>query len=422
MSRQTIIIGAGVVGVTIAWELARRGVQVSVVDAADGPGGACSHANAGLIAPGHVDALATPATLIEGLSSLHRRTGPFRLSPHPAVLPYALRMARSSTPARAQRHGDLLRELAVESLHRHVELPRLGVQTGIRRAGSLDVLSSKARAAAARAEAARPGDQRRDVTLAGHDTHAGQLLNAEQVAALEPALAPVPGAIRHSQDAHVDSREYLAGMVRACAELGVPVRWGVRVRRLERCSGARLELVAPGVRMEADHVVIAAGLESARIGASLGLRLPLISGKGYVVDLADSGVELGRPVTFMEDRVVATPYDDVLRLCGTFELGGVPDTIDARRVEGILAVGRRRLPGLRTDNVVQMWAGQRPCSADGMPLIGRSRVHPGVAVAAGHGMWGLTLAPATARLVADDLCEQRGVPAPLSADRFTATR
>ena len=125
-----------------------------------------------------------------------------------------------------------------------------------------------------------------------------------------------------------------------------------------------------------------------------------------------------RPVTFKELKVVATPYDDRLRLSGTMDLGARPDRVDPRRVQAIVRAAERGLPRVPTSAPLQIWTGQRPCTPDGVPMLGRSARAPEIALAAGHGMWGVVLGPVTGRLVAENVLDGTAVDPDFDADRF----
>ncbi|MGH3360249.1 MAG: NAD(P)/FAD-dependent oxidoreductase, partial [Nocardioidaceae bacterium] len=155
----------------------------------------------------------------------------------------------------------------------------------------------------------------------------------------------------------------------------------------------------------------------------LGLRLPLAPAKGYVIDLETRPGDPTQPVGLKEDMVVVTPYPDRLRLAGTLELVGRDTTIDHLRTGAIRAAADRVLPPLRDRRTLSVWAGLRPCSADGLPMVGASSTMDGLLVATGHGQQGLVLAPGTGRLIADMLAGRTSsatdaVRTALRPDRF----
>ena len=170
----------------------------------------------------------------------------------------------------------------------------------------------------------------------------------------------------------------------------------------------------------ADEVVVAAGVWSAELARSLGVRLPLEGGKGYHVDVEARPGDPELPVWLHESRVVITPMEGRLRLAGTLELTGTDRGVDARRVEAIVAAVRQALPGFGSRRTLDVWRGLRPCTPDGLPVIGRVPNVENAILATGHGMWGLQLAPVTGRLVASLVAgdEPDHDLEPLRAERF----
>jgi D-amino-acid dehydrogenase len=156
---------------------------------------------------------------------------------------------------------------------------------------------------------------------------------------------------------------------------------GDRILRLETSSGS----------VDADEFLLSAGAGSRLLAKQFDLRLAVIPGQGYNVGLPTSS-GLQQPVIFEEVHAVATPFDDRIRLGGTMEFGGDNPPFDGRRVEAIVASMRVFLD-LDWNHRFDTWAGSRPMSADGLPFMGRPKRWRNVVVGAGHGMFGLTLAP-----------------------------
>jgi D-amino-acid dehydrogenase len=170
-------------------------------------------------------------------------------------------------------------------------------------------------------------------------------------------------------------------------------------------SGNGEELQTAAGTFRADQVVLAAGVWTRSLAAPLGLRLPLEAGKGYTVDLdAEAGPALPRrPLMLQESRIAVTPLAGRLRLAGTMQLSGLDDGISRSRVAALETEGRRRLPAWSQAPVKEVWAGLRPCTPDGLPVIERMPDRPRVLTATGHAMLGLTLAPVTAELLEEKL-------------------
>jgi D-amino-acid dehydrogenase len=216
-----------------------------------------------------------------------------------------------------------------------------------------------------------------------------------------PQLATAPaGAFLFPDDAHSDPAQLVATLAAGAVEAGVTLRMGIEAYGIDRRPGANMLRTSVG-NIGAGEVVIAAGAWSPKLAAGLPLRLPVQGGKGYHVDLEPGDSDPAMPVRFIERRIVVTPLGRRLRLTGVLQLAGTDLSVDQRRVDTILAGGRQLLTGLADRPVTSVWRGLRPCSPDGLPIIGRIPDAENIIVATGHGMWGLQLAPVTARLVAD---------------------
>jgi D-amino-acid dehydrogenase len=159
---------------------------------------------------------------------------------------------------------------------------------------------------------------------------------------------------------------------------------------------------------------------SGRLARELDVSLPLEGGKGYHVDLEAQAGDPGLPIWLHESRVVITPLGARVRLAGTLELTGTDESIDQRRVDAIVRAATRAVPAFADRPRLHVWRGLRPCTPDGLPIIGRAPNLDNLTLATGHGMWGLQLAPLTAQLVASIV---RGTQAefdlsPLRPERF----
>lgn len=385
-----IVVGAGVVGATTAYELARRGAEVTVVDAGHDVGAGCSYANAGVIAPDHVGPLATPSLVAEGLRQMFARPPAVRVTPRPTLLPWLTGVLASARTGRSGPATDLLRGLAERSAALHAEYARQGISTTYRRTGALEVyLHQKGH-----------GDLD---PAAAHD--------------LVPSLGTVTGAHRSPDEAVVESRSYVRSMLEAAAGHGARIRFDARVDRLTVADAAVTGVTVGGKAEHADQVVLATGLATPMLARQAGIRLPMRGGRGYVVDLrADAEPDL--PVRLKEHRMVVTPFRDRLRICGLMQFGAERAPLRRARVTAMLDVLGRALPGVRVREILDTWVGERPCTRDGVPVIGRSGHARGVSIAAGHGMWGLILSPITAELVCAAILDD----APCSSDLLSPDR
>jgi D-amino-acid dehydrogenase len=165
--------------------------------------------------------------------------------------------------------------------------------------------------------------------------------------------------------------------------------------------------------------VLSAGAGAGLLGKFLGLSLHIVPGQGYNVGLPTTN-GLTNPVIFEEAHAVATPFADRIRLGGTMEFAGHNPSFDGRRVDAIIT-SLRKFVNLEYESKFDAWAGSRPMSADGLPLLGRPKKWTNVVVAGGHGMWGLTLAPATAEVVTELIVDGHASTdlAAFGVDRFS---
>jgi D-amino-acid dehydrogenase len=227
------------------------------------------------------------------------------------------------------------------------------------------------------------------------------VLDPDEARKLEPALGlGLAGAVYHAEEAHCDSALVVRALGQEATAAGAEIRTGVEVLGLrhERGRVTVVETTAGDVRPQT--VVLAAGAWTRQLTGDVGLFMPLEGGKGYHVDLDLSAGAPRIPVFLQEARGIATPLAGRLRLSGTLELAGLDLRVDRRRVDALAAAGRNALPGVAEARVQEVWRGLRPCTPDGLPALGRTRVADNVVVAAGHAMMGITLAPVTGRLIA----------------------
>ena len=173
----------------------------------------------------------------------------------------------------------------------------------------------------------------------------------------------------------------------------------VEVLGVERTE-AELRIATTSGTIAAQTLVLAAGVWSKRLARDLDVALPLQGAKGYHVEFEGLQDAVRQPVYLYETRVVVTPLAGRLRLAGTLELGSDPDALGTRRVDAVVDAGVRHIDGVAGAPVSHVWRGLRPMSSDGMPIVGRTPADDRVIIATGHGSLGITLAPATAELVA----------------------
>lgn len=399
-----IIVGGGVVGLACARELVRAGRQVRVLEA-ERVGAGASWGNCGLVTPSHALPLTRPGMVRTALAGMLRADSPLRVAPRLDLdlLSWGLRFV-----ARCSRVGMLDAMNGRRALlERSRELFDLWAEEGLacqwETSGLLEVFSSS-RALEDSAEAA--------ALLAKHGVESEDL-EPDTLASMEPALREgMAGGRLFPRDAHLRPDALVEGLVSQVREAGGVVQEGARVSALHE-GGVTLD----GETLEAEVVVLATGAVAPELARAIGLKLPIQPGKGYSLtfDRPDSCPR--RPLLLAEANMAVTPWSDGLRLGGTMELAGYDERLNRTRLETL----RRGAEGYLTevpDEEPTEWWGWRPMTPDELPIL--ERVRPGLVLAVGHGMMGVSMAPATAELVASLVTgsEHAVDPAPYTLSRF----
>ena len=408
---RAVVIGAGIVGLCCAAYLQRDGWRVTLVDPGP-PGESCSFGNAGMRSDGALLPVATPGILWRVPGMLLDPMGPLaiRWSYLPRLAPWLVRFVRSSGREQVEQAAAEIASLMAFARESYAPLiEAAGAGDLIRERGALEVFESRQSFEAARW--AIELRQRLGTPI--------EVVGADRIRQIEPALGPVHAATYRSDMDHVINplslSQALAEMIRRDGgEIVQAEASGVEMGE----HGPRHVVTEAGTR-DADLVVVAAGSWSRRLAAGLGARVPLDTERGYHVMLPDPGVEMRTPVKSAEGGFYMTPMELGLRVAGTDELGGLDLPPNWNRVEAMLRRVRRLVPGLNEAGAAP-WMGFRPSLPDSKPVISPIAGRPGVFLAFGHGHVGLTLGAITGRSIAD-MVAGRETPVdmtPFSADRF----
>ncbi|MDE3134815.1 MAG: FAD-dependent oxidoreductase, partial [Acidobacteriota bacterium] len=245
------------------------------------------------------------------------------------------------------------------------------------------------------------------------------LSSGEARALLPPLRAPVAGALLYADEAHCDPGRFVNVLLEAARGLGAEIRGGVEVLGFETAAGRVSALQTTGGRVTGATIVLAAGAWTQSLARELGLTLPLEGGKGYHLELPAGSAD-ALPCFFEEARITATPLDGRLRVTGMLDLAGLDMTVDPRALATIDRAARRLLRLGPEVQPSRLWRGLRPCSPDGLPVIGRFRRYHNLLIATAHAMLGIALAPATAAIISDLIAERapRFEIEPFSPERF----
>jgi D-amino-acid dehydrogenase len=398
MPQRVAVVGAGMVGLSTAWFLQQHGVHVTVYDRQHVAAGS-SWGNAGWLTPALTAPLPEPAVLRYGVKAVVSPASPVYvpLRPDPRLLRFLAGFTRHST---ARRWGLGTRAYAPLNRRALAAFDDLAVAGAEVRTSAADPFLACFRTPEERAVLVGELEQ---LHAAGQDVKY-DLVTGDEVRAEEPALSSAVGAaVRLHDQRYLNPPRFTAALARAVRDGGGEVVEGAAVADVhERPGGVVVEL-AGGDRREHDAVVLATGAWLGALARRWGVRRVVQAGRGYSFSVAADRMPSG-PVYFPTQRVACTPLDTPsgprLRVAGMMEFRAPEAPLDHRRVEAIVDATRPLLEGVDLDRRQDEWVGSRPCTTDGLPLVGATR-SPRVFTAGGHGMWGIALGPLTGQLLAE---------------------
>jgi D-amino-acid dehydrogenase len=407
-----VVIGGGIIGLACAHYLELRGRRALVVERGE-VGQGSSHGNAGLIAPSHSIPLPAPGVVRQGLRWLADPQSPFFIRPRfdPGLTRWLLRFARAARRGPMVRGIPILRDLNRLSAALYAELARDAFEPGLayRTGGVVNVYRSE--------RAFEHG--RREAELLAEYGVASEVLDGDEVAKAEPALRQgLAGGVLWPEDGFIDPAAFVAAWRRELESRDVGFATGTEVLAVDG-SGRGASVRTTGGTIRCEDVVVAAGAWSATLLRGIGHRVAVQPAKGYSLSVRRPASRLVRPLLLTEAKVAVTPMGETLRIAGTMELSGLDQSFDLRRMDAVRQSVEPYLhAGGHGDSEIA-WRGLRSLSADGLPMIGRIASAPRISVATGHGHIGVSLAPATGKLIAELLSgEQSSVDlAPLRPDR-----
>jgi D-amino-acid dehydrogenase len=409
--KHVTIIGAGIVGISIALELQNQGFKVRVLDRS-GVASEASAGNAGAFAFADIVPLATPGIMRKAPKWLFDPLGPLSVPPAYAlkIAPWMLRFWRASwrdryqTALSAQSALNGFSRTALERQIKHVDGEPL-----MQRDGQLQLYEGEQDFRAS----LQSWDARREFGIAFE-----HMKSPAEIAELQPGLDPRFTHATFTPDwiNTVDPRSWTEHLAKAFKMRGGQIE-RVEVQALEQ-SGDGVNLMTPNGPLYAPQVIVAAGAWSHHLARTLGDDIPLETERGYNTTLPAGAFDLRMQLTFGGHGFVASRINGGVRIGGAVELGGLKLPPNFKRADILLKKAAQFLPGLKTDNGTQ-WMGFRPSMPDSLPVIGASPRASKVIYAFGHGHLGLTQSAGTAELVSALV---RGETTGLSIAPFAPTR
>lgn len=367
-------------------------MDVVVLDRGE-PGSAASSNNAGWVVPIMAAPVTSPGVLLRALVWLPRRTSPLgiAMSFEREQLSFLWSLARNCSRGRFEQAAEALADFAAAAPSEFVRYQTEGIAFERHDSGILMMF-------------------RKRRNLEGWESHLSgavegmyKRVTSAEAAALQPAVKGAPGAFALCEgQARVDPRTFVTAVEAECRRLGVDILGKTEVTGFER-AGSRVRAIRAGtLSIEPDVVVLSAGAWTGALCKHLEVRLPIRPGKGYGFDVRPLQGMSSVALYLSEARVNLSPLDAGLRVSGVMEFGGLDTVIDSTRANALLVAPQGYLRGWpREQDKARPWVGLRPMTPDGLPCIGWLDGYDNVLIAAGHALFGVTLAPATAKALTD---------------------
>ncbi len=389
----TVIVGAGVIGTTLAYELQRRGRDVVMIER-DAPGKGASFGNMASIAVTEFMPASRPSIWKQIPGWMLDPEGPVRVRPSymPKLLPWFLRFIAASRPS-------VLRELEAQgaALCARVYddlLPLLrdtSLESELTDVGCLSLYADEAEFKA----------DREHIDILERFGFPHEVIGPQAIKMLEPEISDRIGmAVVFPQNRSVrDPYRLVVKLAERFSALGGQTVTG-DVTGFERSEGMRAAILRDGRRIEANEIVICAGAHSARLADMLDEPIPLETERGYHTQIMSPGIAIKHSIIWPARAFMVTPTAGGIRVGGTVEMAGLDAPPDYRRSKVTVRRAKEALPNLTCENFTE-WMGHRPALPDTIPVMSASRKTKGLFYATGHGHLGLTYAATNARLMAD---------------------
>lgn len=381
-----------------AYFLHKSGYQVSIFDA-NKIGVECSYGNAGLIVPSHFETLASPGILKKGLKWMLNPNSPFFLKPSLDLdlLKWIIRFNTFCTTKHVNENKHFLKDINLYSLDLYKQLKQSSdFEFDFKNSGLLMMCK----------EEKTLKEEQALVKEAKEIGLNAEILNSDDLKKLEPnASFNVLGASYFKDDSKIQPYDFIIAIKNYLEKNGVNIYENCLIEDVNISNGKVVSIVdSSNNDYSFDQYVFTTGIYTSKIAKKFNLNLPMQGGKGFsFITEKNEALDFSTPMILAEEKVAVTPYSDYVRFGGTMMLGVNDLTINDRRINNIKKAANSYINGLEISesSMKDIWAGLRPCSPDGIPYIGRSDSLSNVIIATGHAMMGVSLGPATGKIVSD---------------------
>ncbi|MFG4004954.1 NAD(P)/FAD-dependent oxidoreductase [Flavobacterium aquidurense] len=394
--KKVSIIGGGIIGLCSAYYLAKEGYEVTIFDQSAMDDG-CSYGNAGMIVPSHIIPLAQPGMIAQGMKWMFNSQSPFYVKPRldADLIKWGLQFYKHANAKHVEKAMPALRDLSLLSKELYQDFAKENNSFFYEEKGLLMLYKTE-----------KVGHE---MFLEGREAEKLGLkvdyLSAADVSKLEKGTkTDVLGAVHYKSDAHLYPQKFLQFIKKELEHLKVAIHSATTVQDFVFDHNKITKIITDKGTFDTDEVILAAGSWSPSLAKKLGISISILPGKGYSFTLKDKSHKPSIPSILCEGKVAVTPMNNDIRFGGTMEITHTGDTkINKNRLQGIVNSINDFYPELEIGmpEEKETWFGFRPCTPSGMPIITRSKKVVNLTFATGHAMMGLSLAPATGKIITE---------------------
>jgi D-amino-acid dehydrogenase len=423
MKNDTLVIGGGVIGLSVARELQLSGKSVTLIDRIP-VGTGCSYANAGWVTPCFAMPLPQPGMLLKSFKWLLDSSSPLHIQPslNPRLAQWLWRFLLAMNRPQMLRSIEVLTDISKYSLDFYAELAKRNPGLAFEKKGLLMVSANQSGVAAARAE----------MELMAERGISGRAMSRDEALALEPTLRPtIQGGVYFPEEAQLEPYPTSLALAKEFEAAGGKILAPAEAYDFAFSGGKISEVFTTQGVFRPELVVLATGSWSPEIASKLKVNVPILGGKGYSMTLEGISRKPSVSIMLVDRKIAVTPFPDRVRVAGTLELVDQDFSVSVSRLNAIyrgtheyldlgLPKGSAESTLPATITARDIWRGLRPCTPDGVPMIGFSGKHSNLFYCTGHQMLGLQSAPGSARLAADLILGKNPITktAPFDPKRF----
>ncbi|KQX14385.1 FAD-binding oxidoreductase [Flavobacterium sp. Root420] len=399
--KKVSIIGGGIIGLCSAYYLAKEGYEVVVFDKSDMNDG-CSYGNAGMIVPSHIIPLAQPGMIAQGIKWMFDSQSPFYVKPRLSMdlMKWGLQFYKHANLKHVEKAMPALCDLSLLSKELYQDFARQNNSFFYEEKGLLMLYKTDKTAEEIHHEGKLAEELGLEVDF----------LSKEDVSKLETGTATnVIGGVHYKSDAHVYPQKFMQFLKEQLSQLKVEIHALTTVNDFVLKNNTVTEIITDKGSFTTDEVVLATGSWSPHIAKKLNVNISILPGKGYSFTLKNQNHKPSIPSILCEGKVAVTPMNNDIRFGGTMEITHTNDTkINQNRLQGIVNSINDFYPDLKINmpKEEETWFGFRPCTPSGMPIIARDKKLKNLTLVTGHAMMGLSLAPATGKIVEEIISEK----------------